>query len=165
MVTAKSECDNLENRLHQLFYILSDVVAQPAPAEPAEIESAYGSSADNELDTIANPTGAVERTERLDIRYYQRARGFYVDSKQFRVLAGSKARSAPSTTFDSIESLSNLRDRLISSGVLTRDNEWDDYEFTRDYTFGSPSAAASVVDGNSRSGPQSWGRPRTHCSH
>jgi hypothetical protein len=82
----------------------------------------------------------------------------YDDGLGFRVLKGSKASGYPSDTFRRLEAAVRLRNRLIEQGILARDGDWGDYTFTQDYLFNSPSAAACIVDGNSRSGPEAWGR-------
>jgi hypothetical protein len=47
---------------------------------------------------------------------------------------------------------------LVDQGALTE--EGASYRFERDVLFGSSSAAASVVAGTRRSGPESWVKGR-----
>ena len=73
--------------------------------------------------------------------------------KGFLVRAGSTAMAngSPHEKRDR-----NLRDKLISEGVLVSHRDPDLLRFTRDFEFSSPSAAAGVVkDGNS-SGTNDW---------
>ncbi|NQU26618.1 MAG: DUF4357 domain-containing protein [Candidatus Nealsonbacteria bacterium] len=100
-----------------------------------------------------------EKPAPVDVRRYKDATGYY-DSGRFRVLKGSKASGSPSDTFNRLNAAVKLRDSLIEFGILVREGDWGDFTFTRDYRFRSPSAAACIVDGNSRSGPEAWGRRR-----
>jgi len=43
------------------------------------------------------------------------------------------------------------------NGTLHREGDRGPYKLTKDYVFSSPSAAACMVDGNSRSGIEAWG--------
>jgi hypothetical protein len=60
-----------------------------------------------------------------------------------------------------IPHVKDRRDDLIRQGVLAADG--DAFVFTQDYTFGSPSTAASVVMGRNSNGRIDWktadGRP------
>ena len=47
-----------------------------------------------------------------------------------------------------------LRHNLISRGILVEGS--DNYKFDADYLFNSSSAAAAVISGSNRSGPQNW---------
>lgn len=51
-------------------------------------------------------------------------------------------------------SYSNLKDKLISEGIILRTNE--DLYFTKEYLFSSPSAAAAVILGYSVNGRNVW---------
>jgi len=81
------------------------------------------------------------------------ARGYDKD-EGFVVLAGSEAVGNKGITSSASESLVNLRKSLVKQGVLVA--EGDHFKFTQDYTFNSPSQAASVPIGHSVSGPDSW---------
>ena len=95
--------------------------------------------------------------EKQDIREFRSEKGYYIDYQKFCVLKNSRARETKSKAFEK-SSYANLRERLIKDEVLLYDSEWGEYIFTKDYIFDSPSAAACVVDGNSRSGNVAWGR-------
>lgn len=59
---------------------------------------------------------------------------------------------------DTAESLQGgylqLRQELLNRGILIQEN--NHFKFTQDYSFKSSTAAACIVSGNHRSGPQSW---------
>ncbi len=115
----------------------------------------------SEADFVPAPEDQTpeEKPAPVDVRRYKNAIGYY-DSYGFRVLKGSKATGYPSDTFERKVGASFLRKELIKRGILARDGGWGDYTFTQDYLFNNPSAAACIVDGNSRSGPDAWGRRR-----
>lgn len=73
----------------------------------------------------------------------------YISENGFTVCAGSKISSSSSSkTFsDTYEKLLN---KLIANGTIV------DYEFFKDYTFGSPTAAADVVLQSYVSGTEYW---------
>lgn len=101
----------------------------------------------------------VAEEQQRNVRLYKAARGYYINGKRFKVLKGSLASVHTSATFDRLGYVADLRRRLIASGTLVREEGREPYTFTEDYVFTSPSAAASIVNGNSRSGHQAWGRP------
>lgn len=101
----------------------------------------------------------VTEEQQRNVRHYKGARGYYINGKGFKVLKGSLASGHTSATFDRLGYVADLRGQLIASGTLAREESWGPYTFTEDYVFPSPSAAASIVNGNSRSGRQAWGRP------
>ena len=72
----------------------------------------------------------------------------------FVVLAGSTARKSGTDTFPL--GYRALRDQFIQDGRLIDDADPAFYRFATDVTFGSPSAAASVVAARSASGPREW---------
>jgi len=101
----------------------------------------------------------VAEEQQRDVRHYKGARGYYINGKRFKILKGSLASGHTSATFDRLGYVADLRGQLIASGTLAREEGRGLYTFTEDYVFTSPSAAASIVNGNSRSGYQAWGRP------
>ncbi len=101
-------------------------------------------------------------TEIKDIKIYRGrryAKGYYKGYNLFCVLKGSKASGSTTSSFDRSFNSVNLRETLIKDGVLARKTVLEDYEFTTDYVFKSPSAAANIIDGNPRSGTSTWGFP------
>ena len=90
------------------------------------------------------------------IYHFRDAKGFYT-RWGFCVFKGSIARAMTAKGFPRYQAGYNkLRELLISHGVLARESPLDDFKFTEDYTFSSPSEAACVVAGQSRSGPLCW---------
>jgi hypothetical protein len=79
----------------------------------------------------------------------------YEASQGFVVRAGSQATA---TTVPSmaqhVRGMYDLRQELISNGVLVMQARL--YQFTQDYTFSSPSTAASVLLGRSANGRVEW---------
>jgi hypothetical protein len=73
-------------------------------------------------------------------------------SKGFIVFQGSKCTRYEASSIG--KSLSNLREKLIESGTLSL--EGDNYKFSVDYIFSSPSAAAGVVLGREANGWIEW---------
>jgi len=69
----------------------------------------------------------------------------------FLVMKGSRATAEEATMFAGYR---QLRARLLENGTLQGAD--GQLVFTRDYLFNSPSAAASVVAGGSRSGLKNW---------
>lgn len=100
-------------------------------------------------------TARVERRARkpdlwLKLRGVE-ARGLEA-AQGFLVRAGS---SAAGDETDSVHPyLRALRRSLIENGVLVKDG--DRYQFTQDYSFGSPSTAAGVVLGRNSNGRMDW---------
>ncbi len=89
-----------------------------------------------------------------DVRHYKNATGYYTgNGKEFCVIKGSKARSRAIPSFR----YKSLREMLIRTRVLSREYDSEDFTFTSDYCFSSPSAAACIVSGQSRPGPSDWG--------
>lgn len=76
------------------------------------------------------------------------ARGISV-ADGFTVLKGSRVASNVTPSFSI--GLQKIRSRLIETGVID-----EEFLFTRDYLFSSPSTAASVVRGASTNGRTAW---------
>jgi hypothetical protein len=70
------------------------------------------------------------------------------------VLKGSRASATWTATFS--ESQKRRVTRLIDEGILTPGTTHDDYEFTEDHWFTSPSAASDTVLGANSSGNEKW---------
>jgi len=106
---------------------------QVRPAEPAGAE-------DGEAVFLLSAAGAAATARETD--------------DGFVVLAGSTARKAGTETFPL--GYRALRDQFVQDGRLVDDVDAGMYSFAADVTFGSPSAAASVVAARSASGPREW---------
>ena len=104
----------------------------------------------------------LDRDKKLDIRtnkFRTPAKGYYVDTSSagtsFCVLKGSKAAGSVNTSLK--ECHLNLREELIKNGILGKTNNGS-LEFTKNYEFNSPSAAACIIEGTSKSGTEAWGK-------
>jgi hypothetical protein len=101
----------------------------------------------------AGPTGAVT----LFLKSKGVAASGVDTPSGFVVRMGSKAvgddKVVPSMA-EYIPHVKDRRDQLILQGVLAADG--DAFVFTQDYTFGSPSTAASVVMGRNSNGRIDW---------
>lgn len=73
-------------------------------------------------------------------------------SPEFLVKKGSTANIALAKSLR--PAIRDLRQQLLDDGVLVTDGAV--YNFTKDYLFKSPSAAACVIAGNPRSGMDAW---------
>ncbi|MGV9013536.1 MAG: GIY-YIG nuclease family protein [Flavobacteriales bacterium] len=89
-------------------------------------------------------------------RYHMTARGAtaegFASSEGFVVSKGALASLDPVPSMHRF--LFEQRDALIKEGVLVA--RMDHYELTQDYTFASPSTAASVVAGRNMNGREAW---------
>lgn len=95
----------------------------------------------------------VKRSDDMEYFYIKAARGAnakgLIVSDGFAVMKGSVIAS---TTVPSMsESLKKRRDSLIKKGIVN-----ENFEFTKDYIFTSPSLAASIVLGRSANGLTEW---------
>lgn len=95
----------------------------------------------------------VKQRDEAEYFYIKAARGAnakgLIVSDGFAVMKGSVIAS--STVPSMSESLKNRRNSLIKKGIIN-----ENYEFTEDYIFTSPSLAASIVMGKSANGLKEW---------
>src|SRR5215204_2944097 len=82
---------------------------------------------------------------------YASGRWLYTD---FVVLEGSTAVPDAEVTLQIPPGDLKERTKLISLGILKRNEDNGFYTFTKDHTFSSPSRAANVVGGTRQSGPK-----------
>jgi tetratricopeptide (TPR) repeat protein len=119
----------------------------PAPLVPTESKPSETTSAVEEAPRESPPAPTVLNFQNkgLGAHGYETSAGFVVQ-------AGAQAigETAPSIPLP----IATLRATLLQEGILTPDGA--NFKLTRDYTFSSPSSAASVLAGGSRSGPDSW---------
>jgi hypothetical protein len=79
----------------------------------------------------------------------------YESNQGFIVKTNSQASGSITPSMrDQMRGVLDLREDLISNGVLSKVGE--DYVFTQDYSFSSPSTAASIVLGRSANGRIEW---------
>lgn len=84
------------------------------------------------------------------------------DKGTFEVQKGSSARDIWADRPSRHENSKRLRQELIEDGTLQVVNNKDkSYRFTKNYPFSSITAAAEVVAGGKRSGPQTWRNIKT----
>lgn len=113
---------------------------------------------------LVNTLGHKVFDEKREFKTKQKQVTFYIkavrgadaqgepSSDGFVVFKGSKAAG---TTSNSItQNVSNIRNQLISEGVIIRMGE--SLVFPEDYIFSSPSAAASIVLGRNANGLTEW---------
>lgn len=103
--------------------------------------------------TTGTTAAPVSRSPRFTLevpRYRISAQGQEIDG-EFFVLKGSKARAEWVGTERGYQGLFK---QLVAEGVLVVDG--DHMQFSDDYAFSSPSAAAAVVSGRSANGRTSW---------
>ena len=103
------------------------------------------------FDTIDDSN--VNQRDEAEYLYIKAARGAnakgLIVSDGFAVMKGSIIAS--STVLSMWESLKNRRNSLIKKGIVN-----ENFEFTKDYIFTSPSLAASIVMGRSANGLTEW---------
>lgn len=103
------------------------------------------------FDTIDDSN--VNQRDEAEYFYIKAARGAnakgLIVSDGFAVMKGSIIAS--STVLSMSESLKNRRNSLIKKGIIN-----ENFEFTKDYIFTSPSLAASIVMGRSANGLTEW---------
>lgn len=94
-------------------------------------------------------------------RYGITARGQEIDG-EFVVFKGSKARRE----WEGVEgSYTKLFNDLVRTGVLRPTSDGQHNEFTQDYAFASPSAAAAVVAGRAANGRIHWQVAQTGATY
>jgi hypothetical protein len=148
------------DKLNELVEALPDLPSSPSArlitafrrrlVPLVDIDSQH--AADSELLAAAN-LRAAESVLNRKIVNFNSARGYKADGNRFCVLADSWATTRDSPTFNTLSGgrFRRLKDGLINAGVLTKVSAYY-YVFTKKYEFNSPSEAAYIVDGNSRSG-------------
>jgi hypothetical protein len=162
----KAHVQRLESRLVELAsaakrcVLDNGNVPQPPSLSEADTAEVEGFLDDVRLclPTLGYPflesaqAGSGTRTGPLTIR----ARGAEAQGTEtpdgFVVRAGAKV--AKSVTESMHAYLRDIRDELIQQGVLRDAGEF--YELVQDYTFQSPSTAASVVVGRNMNGREAW---------
>ncbi|MFN0022254.1 MAG: DUF4357 domain-containing protein [Pirellulaceae bacterium] len=105
--------------------------------------------------TIIKPTVVTNDAATIEGRRvlrFEEARGYFTgNGKQFCVIKGSKAKGYVQPSFKTNGNGKYVRERdsLIEQGILSRTHEWEDFVFTKDYTFSAASPAACIVAGRS----------------
>ncbi len=99
-----------------------------------------------------------EQHDAIELYYFKtrsgaEGRGTLLPSGEFIVYAGSTAVVHEAPHF--IGSGLALRNRLVAAGVLVHKGD-DEYVFTKDYIFTTPTAAAGAIRGSSLNGWDAW---------
>lgn len=113
---------------------------------------------------LADETNIVDRNEVRFVAEIKDARAEGVErAGEFVVLSGSTAYRYPN---DSLSApLRSRHESLRRNGVLKEHENPELLIFTEDVSFGSPSAASSLVGGYSDSGPRTWRVKGTSTSY
>jgi len=137
-VLPKPEVATMDEFLNNIYLVTSalghDIFELPKAPKST---TAYGST-DDLLFTMSMQDGLTAQA--------------YRSEDGFTVLQGSQAKTAEAETLQ--DSYRALRDDLKQKGVLVDGGDY--LEFLQHYAFNSSSAAAAVVSGSQRSGPQTW---------
>ncbi|MBS1951424.1 MAG: hypothetical protein OJF59_000587 [Cytophagales bacterium] len=167
----KAHIKYMENRLYQIAKDVGryelDNASTPTQSAISESDRAEMEEFISNLRLLVNTlghklfeekreTGIKKKSDVFIIKAAKGTRGADAQGVQstegFVVFKGSKAASetVPSTT----EQILKLRQTLIDKGILKKSNE--NLEFTVDYIFSSPSAAAAIVMGRTANGTIEW---------
>ena len=138
---------------------------------PSKANSSYESSYINEVKSFVDESIKILRIMNINIfskaslnrvetesesRKYKNARG-YLDKGKFIVMKGSKCEKNLEEFENSIKDsktikrLKSILEELYNKGIINEHKE-----FTEDYTFNSPSQAASIIAGGSVNGITAW---------
>lgn len=164
----KAHIKYLENRLHEIARTTSRYKIEnsitPTQSSISEPDRAEMEEFIDNIKLLVNTLGhkvfeekrELKTKHKEDIFYIQAARGADAQgeptSDGFVVLKGSKA--ARTEVNSMAPSFSNLRQKLVSEGVIVDRGEF--FEFPEEYIFSSPSTAAIVVMGRSANGLTEW---------
>lgn len=166
----KAHIKYLENRLFEIAKTVNryqiDNNSTPSQSSIAESDRAEMEEFIENIKILINTLGHKVFEEKRAIKSPQRQaqETFYIKAARgadaqgeptsdgFVVLKGSKVASSivPSLT----QSFKRLRDELIDKGVIRQNN--GTLEFTDDYVFSSPTAAAVMVMGRNANGLTEW---------
>jgi hypothetical protein len=122
------------------------------------------STTDKSNGLVVKPPSLVSDTAPTFTAVIKKANAKAVErAGEFVVLAGSTAYRE----YQDSQSLPlrSLRQALQESGALVPDTDPELLRFTQDVSFGSPSAASSLIGGYSDSGPRTWKLERTGQSY
>ncbi|GHE76385.1 hypothetical protein GCM10019059_39620 [Camelimonas fluminis] len=157
-----ADMERVLDEIEILLPVLGFDVLRPAGQEAGDQSALGGTPAKIHSAGVEKSTGP-----QLGISPFESGEGptFIATIKKARAKAVERAGEfvvfAGSTAYrDFQESLSyplrSLRQALQESGALTPDADPDLLQFTQDVSFGSPSAASSMIGGYSDSGPRTW---------
>lgn len=158
----------LENRLHAIALIAKRYKVEntitPTQSSISESDRAEMEEFIENIKMLVNTLGhkvfdekrEIKKKQITDVFYIKTARGAEaigeLTSDGFVVYKGSKATSSITTSMSL--NLINFRKKLIEDEVFIDKTEF--LEFSEDYLFSSPSAAAVIVMGRSANGLTEW---------
>jgi len=166
----KAHIKYLENRLFDLAKTLNRYHVEnnttPTQSSIAESDRAEMEEFIENIKILINTLGHKVFEEKREIKspqqqaketfYIKAARGANAQgeptSDGFVVFKGSKA--ADSTVPSITQNFKRLRDELIETGVIKKNNR--EFEFPEDHVFSSPSTAAAIVLGRNANGLTEW---------
>jgi len=164
----KAHIKYIENRLFDIAksanrYKIENTVT-PTQSSISESDRAEMEEFIEFIKMLVNTLGHKVFEEKREFKHKQKQNIFFIKAARgadaqgeptsdgFVVLKGSIAAS---TTVNSIQPfLVNFRQSLIDKGVLQLNGE--NYEFSEDYIFSSPSTAAAIVMGRNANGLLEW---------
>ena len=164
----KAHIKYLESRLFEIAtqakrYNIENSVS-PTQSSISESDKAEMEEFIENIKMLVNTLGHKLFDEKREIKPQQKQEYFYIKaargadgqgvqtSEGFVVFKDSKATLKTVNSF--LENFVNLRNRLIEEKILINKGEY--FEFTEDYIFSSPSAAASIVMGRTANGFTEW---------
>lgn len=164
----KAHVKYLENRLHAIALIAKrykvENTVTPTQSSISESDRAEMEEFIENIKMLVNTLGhkvfdekrEIKKKQITDVFYIKTARGAEaigeLTSDGFVVYKGSKATSSITTSMSL--NLINFRKKLIEDEVFIDKTEF--LEFSEDYLFSSPSAAAVIVLGRSANGLTEW---------
>lgn len=164
----KAHIKYLENRLHEIAKIAGrykiENTLTPTQSSISEPDRAEMEEFIDNINLLVNTLGHKVFDEKREFKEKHKEVLFYIKAARgadaqgeptsdgFVVLKGSKA--ARTEVNSMVQNFSNLRQKLVSEGVMIDKGEF--FEFPEDYIFSSPSAAAIVVMGRSANGLTEW---------
>jgi hypothetical protein len=164
----KAHIKYLENRLHDIAkssnrYTIDNSV-NPTQSSISESDRAEMEEFIDYIKMLVNTLGHKVFDEKREIKQNQKQVSFFIKATRgaegqgeqtsdgFLVLKSSKAAAKVVNSLTS--SLINYRNKLIEENVIV--NKGEHYEFTDDFIFSSPSAAASIILGRNANGLTEW---------
>lgn len=164
----KAHVKYLENRLHAIALIAKRYKVEntitPTQSSISESDRAEMEEFIENIKMLVNTLGhkvfdekrEIKKKQITDVFYIKTARGAEaigeLTSDGFVVYKGSKETSSITTSMSL--NLINFRKKLIEDEVFIDKTEF--LEFSEDYLFSSPSAAAAIVMGRSANGLTEW---------
>jgi hypothetical protein len=166
-----ADMERVLDEIEILLPVLGFDVLRPAGYEAGDQPSARPVSPSSTLITRDRPQGASAAQSPLEsdgnptfVAVIKKAKARAVErGGEFVVLAGATAYRE----FQESQSspLRSLRQALQESGALVPDADPELLRFAQDVSFGSPSAASSLISGYSDSGPRTWKLEHTGQSY